>query len=706
MKKQLLIIVLLFIATVIWAQPKIASFSPTFGQVGSTMIIKGKGFNKIVSNNVVFFGAVKAAITSVTDTSITVTVPSGATYENVSVTDISTGLTGYASSPFNVTFCGDSLMMGDSFSDKNEIKTGDMLNSVKIADFDGDGKSDIITVGYATVMVYRNTSTLDTFIMTKVITDILYTPRSVLVGDFNGDGKLDFAVVCQYPNYISVYKNTSTVGSISFQKVSDYPTGKNPVCIAIGDLNQDGKPDLAVTCTNADSVFIYRNTSSGGNISFDSRISLQAGNYPQYVVISDFNGDSLPDIAVANYSSSPEYTLSVFENTSSNHSISFNSENFFDGGSYPSNIGLGDFDGDGRIDIALSNYQDKRITVDPNRSSSNISLYTNSYNFAVGTAPANITVNDFNGDGKPDIAVDSRMNFSLSVLQNTSYYDSVRYNLKTVFEPYFELESGFSPYGITSGDLNGDGKPDIVSANEDSTLSVFFNIGTGVHVFATTPTDSIGAGTSIDLGVESDVSTGMSYKWSTGDITSSIHISPLTTTTYDVTGTNSKGCKGYSSLTIKVTSTTPATPTITLNNGIVHSSSITGNQWYDSNGKIDGATNQDYTPTQNGTYYAIVTQNGVASEKSNSITVTSFVTAVANIESDNYTIYPNPTTSSFTITTEGETMVEIYNGNSTLILKKHIACSEIFPVKNMPAGIYFVKIITTNKVITKNLIIE
>lgn len=704
MKKQGLIFIYILTVTSLLAQPKIKSFSPLSGKTGSTVTIKGTGFNKTISNNIVFFGAAKATVTGINDTSLTVTVPSGTTYENISVTDLTTGLTDYSSKPFNVTFCGDSEMSNFSFSDKHDFKTGDMLNSVKMADFDGDGKSDIITVGYNSVIIYKNQSIIDSVILTKALSFSMYSSSFVAICDFNGDGKLDFAVLCDMTNIVSIYKNTSTIGTISFQKVNDYNTGKYPTCIATGDLNQDGKPEMVISCPNSDSISIYKNTSTNGNISFATRTNIRSGNEPIYVAINDFNGDLLPDIAVADNTLSATNTLSILKNISTNNTITFASITYFGAGPYAANIGIADFNGDGKSDLAISNYQSDNVMVNSNCSnSSSLFFYTNAYNFEVATAPANITVNDFNGDGKPDFAVVSRNNFSLSVLQNTSYYDSANYDLKTVFNPYFKLETSYSPYGITSGDLNGDGKPEIVSANEDSTLSVFYNVGTGVMILVSTSSDSIIAGTSVDISAElEDGSTDIAFNWSTGETSSIISVSPLNTTTYTVTGTNLNGCQGIGELTIKVAPTKPITPTIQQLTGILHSSSLIGNQWYDSNGEIQGATNQDYKPTQNGTYYVIVTIKGISSEKSNTINIANIGTSAIEIDGCNISLYPVPVKDKLFIKTTNDCKIEnlqIHSESGKVVYvnsKPSLPITEI-ALGNLPAGTYFIQLTIDGK---------
>ncbi len=95
---------LLFITLKATAQPTISSFTPSSGPVGTIVTITGTNFNAVFANNIVYFGAVKATVTSGITTSLTVTLPAGATYQPISVLNSATGLTGYSSKPFITSF--------------------------------------------------------------------------------------------------------------------------------------------------------------------------------------------------------------------------------------------------------------------------------------------------------------------------------------------------------------------------------------------------------------------------------------------------------------------------------------------------------------------------------------------------------------------------------------------------------------------------
>ena len=89
----------------------------------------------------------------------------------------------------------------------------------------------------------------------------------------DGDGKSDLAIINFYERTVSVLRNTSGSGSISFADKVGYPLRNPPLSISKGDLDGDGKPDLAITYANdLESVFnfvsVLRNTSESGSISF------------------------------------------------------------------------------------------------------------------------------------------------------------------------------------------------------------------------------------------------------------------------------------------------------------------------------------------------------------------------------------------------------------------------------------------------------
>ncbi len=173
---------------------------------------------------------------------------------------------------------------------------------------------------------------------------------SVKIGDLDGDGKPDLVTANFSTSTVSVFRNNSTVGTIRLDIKNDYLTEGDPFYCAIGDIDLDGKPDLIVTNSSSSTVSVFRNTSVMGSISFATKVNFTTGSTPAFVTIGDLDGDGKPDIAIANFGST---TVSVLKNLSSNGTISFAPKVNYDVGASPNEITIGDLDGDGKPYIAV-----------------------------------------------------------------------------------------------------------------------------------------------------------------------------------------------------------------------------------------------------------------------------------------------------------------------------------------------------------------
>src|SRR3989344_1231784 len=131
------------------------------------------------------------------------------------------------------------------------------------------------------------------------------SPEGVAIGDLNGDGKADMAVANVSSTSVSVFINN---GNGTFAAKVNYTTGSTPYSVAIGDLNGDGKADMAVTNNSSTSVSVFINN---GNGTFAAKVDYTTGSTPEDVAIGDLNGDGKADLAVANVGST---SVSVFIN--------------------------------------------------------------------------------------------------------------------------------------------------------------------------------------------------------------------------------------------------------------------------------------------------------------------------------------------------------------------------------------------------------
>ncbi len=477
--------------------PTIASFSPTSGPIGTTVTITGTNFDPTASNIIVYFGAVRATVTSASSTSLTVTVPTGATYQPITVTNVTTGLTAFSSKPFVVTFPSSRIIDATSFAPKLDFTTGSFPHGVAICDVDGDGKPDVIVVNSNdnTVSIFRNTSASGSITANSFAPKVDFatgsSPDFIATGDVDGDGKPDLVITNVNSNTVSVFRNTSTSGSIAFAPKVDF-SSTNPGGVVICDIDGDGKPDIIVANASNNSLSVFRNTSTSGTIttsSFAPKIDFTTGSNPSDIVAGDMDGDGKPDLIVANTYNN---TVSVFRNTSTSGSItasSFALKVDITVGSNPWGLTIGDVDGDGKLDIVVANYVSNTISVIRNTCVSGSitpSSFASKVDFTTGTNPQEVAITDVDGDSKSDIVVINNNSNSISVFKNTSTSGSIT---PSSFASKVDFTTGSAPTnGIAIGDVDGDGKPDIVITNSNSnTVSVFRNTIGGSNTAPASP---------------------------------------------------------------------------------------------------------------------------------------------------------------------------------------------------------------------------
>ncbi|MEP6613346.1 MAG: FG-GAP-like repeat-containing protein, partial [Mucilaginibacter sp.] len=295
----LLLTLLIFKVTGLCAQT-IQGFTPTSGGVGTTVTISGVGFNTSLAGNIVYFGAAKAVVTSANVNVLTVTVPVGATYQPITAVNTSTGTQGISKQPFDVTYTPTkSSIKPADFDPKVDFATGNSPLSLSVCDVNGDGKPDIITSnGDKTISILKNTGAGGSVTPASFAAGISLAtgdnPLSITTGDINGDGKPDIVVVNSNTT-VSIYKNLSTVGNISFAPEVDFVI-TNPTAlksVVISDIDGDLLPDL-VFCSGGD-LNILRNTSTGSNITFAAQKNFSANTSPtSYITVGDIDGDGKP----------------------------------------------------------------------------------------------------------------------------------------------------------------------------------------------------------------------------------------------------------------------------------------------------------------------------------------------------------------------------------------------------------------------------
>ncbi|HXB13950.1 MAG TPA: T9SS type A sorting domain-containing protein, partial [Bacteroidia bacterium] len=365
------------------------------------------------------------------------------------------------------------------FSAPINFTSGSLPVSVTTADFNGDGKVDLVaanqTSGCATILL--NTSPLTTPGCFNPLVNFAAgrgnNPSSITNADFNRDGNIDMAVALANLNSVCVFLSN---GSGGFGGGTIFPTGSIPVSVISADVNGDGHADLITANYNSNNISVLLGNGSG---SFIATSSPSVGSHPKSVASADFNRDGIADLAVANYSSN---TISILLGIGNGLGL-FSSATNFGAGTGPSSVTSADFNKDGKADLAITNETSNSVTVILGTGTGSFGTATN---HAVGSTPVSIISGDFNRDGNIDLATANYSSNNLSVLLGTGTGS---------FGAATNQMVGNNPYSVISADINGDGYADLATANAGSTtVSVLLNSGSGL------PTGLFGAATNHTVG--------------------------------------------------------------------------------------------------------------------------------------------------------------------------------------------------------------
>ncbi len=223
------------------------------------------------------------------------------------------------------------------------------------------------------------------------------------MGDFNGDGRPDVAAVGQ-ADAVSVWLD---VGGGALGPQTTYAgAGGNLNSVATGDFRGNGELDLAVTDAMSEVTTLFN---QGGG-AFAVASSQTIGDDTEWVAVGDFNGDGLPDLAVTVTGGS---AVSVLLNEGGGTFAAPVSYAVGVGQQPLPQVAVGDFNGDGWLDLAVVNSGADDVSVLLNQGGG---TFAAPVVFAVGHGPIALAVGDFNGDGKPDLAVVNETDATVDIL--------------------------------------------------------------------------------------------------------------------------------------------------------------------------------------------------------------------------------------------------------------------------------------------------
>lgn len=353
-----------------------------------------------------------------------------------------------------------------------------LYSSIAIADLDGDGKMDVATCYARIAGAPPHPGTVAIFLQDpanpgKFLSPATYAvgndPVSIAVGDLNGDGKPDIVTANTVLSAAGV--GTDSISVLlqdpshpgQFLPAATYNSANTINSVAIGDINGDGRPDLVVADSHGISILLQSSSSPG---TFVPGNSLSVPCCTASVAISDVNGDNHPDLIVAN---GVNVLVFLADPTTPG---SFLPAASYSAGQQPIFVAVADLNGDGKPDVAVADLGSPSngtttgahvLLQDPAAPGT----FLPAVDYSTGSRSLMLAIADLNNDGKPDLAVANSGSLtssgnvapgSVSVfLQNASSPGA--------FQPAVNYPGTTDVIWVAIGDMNGDGKPDLVIAD-------------------------------------------------------------------------------------------------------------------------------------------------------------------------------------------------------------------------------------------------
>lgn len=358
------------------------------------------------------------------------------------------------------------VLFGDGsggFSTSATSNAGSEPSSIVTRDLNNDGKPDLLIALIVNMAVLINNGD-GTFSAPTILAVGGNNSASVVTADFNHDGDYDLAV--GHNTGVSVRFGN---GDGTFDNLTDLSLGLGPTFIAAEDLNGDGSADLAVSSYSGSAVGFLLNDGSGG---FRIAPRFSSNSDARSVVARDFNNDGKVDLAVANRNGN---SVSIHLGDGFG---GFGTARVFSVGAPPStnitngpfSLAAADLNNDDKLDLVTANFTGGGVTILTGDGTGN--FVSQKIAVAGGGNPQFVAIGDFNLDGKADVALTRNGIFSIVTI--------LFGNGTGGFSGQTDFPTSGASAAITVGDLNTDNKPDlVVGSNPGSLFSVLLNNGAG-----------------------------------------------------------------------------------------------------------------------------------------------------------------------------------------------------------------------------------
>lgn len=503
--KPFFIAILLSLPCALLAQaPVIQNVEPLTAAPNDTIVVTGSGFNASPANLDVWFGPVKGTVISSSEYAIEVRVPAQATLQMVEVVNRATRLSAKSPLRFMPSLATEPFSAA-KFAAPVTFSASEELWDLCTCDLNADGKPDIAATKFSSasstfmnstdIMLLQNNSTPGNLTAASFqkfdksnmpVLNLAFGTDHVVCGDLQGDGYPELVVsrAGSTRNTIHVFRNTSAGTTLNFTLLAPLllDVGHFATRLQLRDLNRDGKPEIIVTNSFNDLLYIFINQSSGGTLSFNPtpiKLSIKIAaddvltTYEAEII--DLNGDDLPEIVINQFQTPDLYIL----RNESTGTIDFATAQKITVPGGLNRLTSADFNSDGKMDLVITSTLNNKIDVLLNQTATGQSTFTfaPSISMTTSSGPWGVDVNDIDGDGDPDITVANRNQTAINVFLHNGNFSSPSFTK-------VDVSTTLPTRNIKTGDLDGDGKSDIAYIafnNAASTTQVGILRSTACH---------------------------------------------------------------------------------------------------------------------------------------------------------------------------------------------------------------------------------